>query len=312
MQYRKLAGTDINVSVLCFGAMRSAAQEPGDDAVSRQGEAAFRHALDSGINFIHSSDGYGTWWMLGRVLKDHPKRSGLHHVIKHPGPNTADKGIFDPGVFERQVEDALAALYAERIDILQWIWRSDPLTDELRLPMLANVLDDVMAAFERLRDQGKVGYIMPFPYTVPCGQACLDTKRFDGLIAYFNACETEMYPLFSQLQAQDRSFLAIRPLYAGVLTEERRRTLPADDRLAAPGHAEQLARRGRLIARCGDRIGLSLTDFSIRFALASPVVGSVIVGLNTVEQVDGLIAAADGATIDTELVRDVHTIWADE
>ena len=312
MQYRQLAGTDLDVSVLCFGPMRSAAREPGSDAVSRQGEVAFRHALESGINFIHSSFEYSTWWMLGRVLKDYPARNELHHVIKLPVPNSADNGVFDPGKFRERVEDALAALYTDRIDILQWMWRSDPNADELRLPMLANITDDVMATFEKLRDQGKVGYIMPFPYTVPCGKAIIESDRFDGLIAYYNPCETEMYPLFSQLQAQNRSFLAIRPLYAGVLTDERSGALPADDRLAAPENAAMFACRDRLIAAFGDRVGDSITNFAIRFALASAVVGSVIVGLNTIEQVDGLIAAAADAEIDTALVEDVHALWKNE
>ena len=35
MQCPQLAGTDLDVSVLCFGPMRSAAWEPGDDTLSR-------------------------------------------------------------------------------------------------------------------------------------------------------------------------------------------------------------------------------------------------------------------------------------
>ena len=87
MKYRKLGGTDLEVSVICFGPMRAAAQEAGGDEKSRAGERALRCALDAGVNFIHSSYEYGTRWMLRRVLKDHPLRHKLRHVIKAPVPD---------------------------------------------------------------------------------------------------------------------------------------------------------------------------------------------------------------------------------
>ncbi len=90
MKYRRLGGTDLDVSVVCLGPMRAAAKEPGDDEKSRLGELALRQALDAGVNFLHSSYEYGTRWMMSRVLKDHPKRGELHHVIKVPVPAFQD------------------------------------------------------------------------------------------------------------------------------------------------------------------------------------------------------------------------------
>ena len=106
MKYRRLGGTDLDVSVICLGPMRAAAKEPGNDEKSRLGEAALRAALDAGVNFIHSSYEYGTRWMMNRVLADHPKRSELHHVIKLPVPDFADGDRFDAGKFRLRVEEA--------------------------------------------------------------------------------------------------------------------------------------------------------------------------------------------------------------
>ena len=72
MKYRTLGGTDLKVSVICLGPMRAAAREPGNDEKSQAGERALRDALDAGVNFLHSSYEYGTRWMMGRALKDHP------------------------------------------------------------------------------------------------------------------------------------------------------------------------------------------------------------------------------------------------
>ena len=47
-------------------------------------------------------------------------------------------------------------------------------------------------AFETLRDEGKVGYLRTFPYTVACGQAAIENGRLTGLIAYYILAEMEM------------------------------------------------------------------------------------------------------------------------
>ena len=46
--------------------------------------------------------------------------------------------------------------------------------------------------------------------------------------------------------------------------------------------------------------------------VTAPCRGSVIVGLNTIEQVDGLVAAAADAETDSALVEDVHALWENE
>ena len=77
MQRRRSGSTDLEVSEICFGPMRFASREPGNDELSKTGQRALARALERGVNFIHSCQGYGTRWALGKVLKDHPKRKEL-------------------------------------------------------------------------------------------------------------------------------------------------------------------------------------------------------------------------------------------
>ena len=110
MDQRRLVGTDLDVSVVCFGPMRAATKEPGDDPRSQAGARALRVALDCGINFVHSSYEHGVRRMMTQVLRDDPKRHDIHHVIKVPVPDWEDGGRFDAGKMGRRVEEALGEL----------------------------------------------------------------------------------------------------------------------------------------------------------------------------------------------------------
>ena len=156
---------------------------------------------------------------------------------------------------------------------------------------MESVDEPLKETFETLREEGKVGYLTSFPYTPGFAQAALATGTFSGVVAYYNVIEMEMARFFPALQRSGGGFLCIRPLLAGLLTERRgnRQALPEDDRMRAPqwdGAYERLA----LLRQ--QMVPAALTRFAIRFALAHPVVASLIIGLNTVAQVDQVIDAA--------------------
>ena len=80
----------------------------------------------------------------------------------------------------------------------------------------------------------------------------------------------------------------------GLLTDPRADSdkLPPGDRMLDESWRPAYARLGLLREELGE-LG-SLTAFAIKFALCHPIVTSLIVGLNTPEQVDELLDAADG------------------
>ena len=127
--------------------------------------------------------------------------------------------------------------------------------------------------------------------------------------------DVELYPLrnrlFGELERRGMGFMAIRPLYQGILTDQRadRNSLPEGDRFAAPGYADDFARRKKVAEAFREQIGESMTGFAIRFALAAPVVASVVVGLNTPEQTDGVVAAAEADTPGMETVSRAQELW---
>ena len=90
-------------------------------------------------------------------------------------------------------------------------------------------------------------------------------------------------------------FLCIRPFMGGLLTDERadRSQLPPEDRCLDENWDPAYQRLEVLKAAFGSGVQ-SWTQFAIRFALCHPIVASLIVSLNTPQQVDGVLDAADG------------------
>jgi aryl-alcohol dehydrogenase-like predicted oxidoreductase len=295
MDYRRFGNTDLKVSAICFGPMRFAAKEPGDDPRSLEGQRALAHAIERGVNFIHSSYEYGTRWAMAQVLMDHPKRHELHHIIKVPVPDWEDGGRFEPGKFRMRIEEALKELHAERIAVVQHLQRAKPNTDQVRIDQMAAVHDPLLEIFHAMRDEGKVGYLTTFPYTPGFCRAALAQDVFEGVVAYYNAIEMEMAQFFTRMQAHGQDFICIRPFLAGLLVDKRadREALPAGDPMRDDKWKGGYDRLELLRGMFEGEIG-SLTQFAVKFALTHPIVKSLVVGLNTVEQVDQVLDAADG------------------
>ena len=295
MNYRKFGNTDLEVSEICFGPMRFAAKEEGEDDKSQTGRSALEHAIDRGVNFIHSSYEYKVRWSMSRVLKNHPKRHDLHHIIKVPDPDFDDGGKFDADKFRLRVEEALRDLHTERIDVLQHLQRARPNDDALRIPDIADTNEAMLECFVQLREEGKVGYLTTFPYTAGFAREAMKSDAFSGIVAYYNPIEMEMAEFFPQMETNGQGFFCIRPFMGGLLTDRRadRSQLPEDDRYHDADWDGPYERLEMLKATLGDQI-TSWTVFAIKFSLCHPIVTSLIVGMNSIAQVDGVLDAADG------------------
>ena len=313
MEYRKFGNTDLEVSEICFGPMRFSAKAPSEDLISKTGQRAMEHAIERGINFIHSSYEYNTRWAMSRVLKNHPKRHDLHHIIKVPVPDWDDKGKFNATKFRLRIEEALRDLHTEHIDVLQHLQRDRPNDDDLRIPNIAATHEPLLECFTKLKEEGKVSYLTTFPYTREFADNVMQTGLFNGMVAYYNPIEMEMAEFFSRMEASGQGFFCIRPFMGGLLTDHRasRSQLPADDRFQDDRWDTAYKRLEKLQAALGDVIG-SWTDFAIKFSLCHPTVTSLIVGLNSVDQVDGVIDAANGEYPDRAVFEKALEIFQQE
>ena len=306
MDKRRLAGTDLDVSVICDGPMLMA-QSANDPELSTH-RAAMEAAIERGVNFIHSSYEYGVRWLMHQVLKAHPSRHDLLHVIKVPVPDWDDAG-FDPAKFEARLDEALVDLCTDRIALVQWMWRCRPHEEPARLALLADIREAVTETAERMREKGKLAHMGCFPYFPDSAAMAMQDRSLRALIAYYNPFEVEMAPVIDDLERDGRGFLAIRPLYEGVLTDRfaTHGDVPAGHRLAAPKYEEAFQFR-EMLAQAIPEARQAMTRFSIRFPLMSPHCASVITGLNTPEQVAEICEMAQGVPPDPTTVARVRAL----
>lgn len=324
MDRRPFGNTGMELPEICFGTMRFAEKTPGDDAQTRAGQRALEEALDLGIDFVHSSYEYGTRWSTGQVLARHPHRDRVRHAIKVNVPDWGEPR-FDPAAFRRQIEEALRELRTERIDIVQHLQRGDfdrllgydDRAEPQRVADLDAVLEPLREVAQQLRDEGLIGALTTFPYTVGYAQAAIASGAFDGIVAYFNLLETEMAEVFDLMRAGGMGFIGIRPLMGGLLTDARldRTALPAGDRMLDPGWDrayDQLAdARSVVDPEIGEgRTATSWTSLALKFSLVDPIIASTVVSINTPEQLHEVLAALEGPRPDPALLPRLHAITA--
>lgn len=281
MEYAKLGNTDITVSKLCVGCMSFG--QPGtmhawslDEAASGQ---VIRHALDLGINFFDTANGYSAGTSeeyLGRALK---KMTARDKVV------IASKVYFNEGrlsraAIAREIEGTLKRLGTDYLD-LYIIHRFDYDTP----------IEETMEALDCLVKTGKVralGASAMYGYQFHnMQQAAKDHgwTQFSAMENHYNLLyredEREMIPICRQMNV---SLIPYSPLAAGHLT---RRTWNSDslrsktDRVAMGKYdrteAQDIAIVER-VAELADKYGCKMSQIAIAWqwmkGVTAPIIGA--------------------------------------
>ena len=259
MHRRALGASGVTLSPIAFGSMRL---EVGAFPDAHWLEL-FHLLADEGITAFHSSHEYESYPRFCRLIRqlrrDRPSAE-LQHIVKLACPSF-DEPAFDRNQFRSAIEKALSALGTERIDVVQWLVRQAPNSDERRLPVLLECLEQVRVEWDRLRGDGKIGALVSFPYTVRFADEILRLDLGDGLASYLNPAETEYAERLDDLLDRKLGFLAIRPMFAGKLFEQASGPTSLAQLGIAPDERAQ---------------------FCLSFPLLHPAVTTVIVSMSTI------------------------------
>jgi aryl-alcohol dehydrogenase-like predicted oxidoreductase len=305
MQLRVFGRTGMQLSVLGFGCGAVGGLMVRGDPADQQRTIA--RAIAAGVNYFDTAVQYGNGESeknLGRILQN----------LKPANVAVGTKVRLPPGEFGRiadavtmSLEGSLARLRLERVDILHL---HNPITEKGGEAALSvrQVLDEVVPAFERLRQQGKIRFLgMTAVGDTAALHQVIDVGAFDGAQVVYNMLNPSAaeelpanYPaqdygrLFDHTQAAGVGVVGIR-VAGGALSGSADRhpiASPAPEPIgSAISYDADIDRARRLLPLLKEGFASSLTEAATRFALSHPAMGTILVGMATPQQFEDALAA---------------------
>ena len=308
MQFRGFGRTGMQLSVLGFGCGAvGGIMVRGGHADQ---ERTVARAIAAGINYFDTAVQYGDGESernLGRVLQSlKPANVFVGTKVRLP---QSDVGRIDEAIIT-SLEGSLARLRLERVDILHL---HNAITADGGGPALSvrQVLDEVVPAFERLRQQGKIRFLglTAVGDTTALNQV-IDAGAFDSAQVVYNmlnpsAAEAlpKSYPaqdyrrLFDHTKAAGTGVVGIRVLAGGALSGSAERhpiASPAPEPIgSAMSYDADIDRARRLLPLVKEGFADSLTEAATRFAISHPAMGTILVGMATPQEFEDALAAVE-------------------
>ena len=307
MDYRHLGRTGLLVSPLCLGTMNFGPQTSEPDSFT-----IMDHALDAGINFFDTANGYGnseTEQIIGRwFARGGGRREKVVLATKVYG-NVAGEWPNDSKLSARHIRDACEAslrrLQTDHIDLYQMhhVDRATP-------------WDEIWQAMDLLVAQGKVIYVGSSNFAGWHIVAANEAAQRSGSLGLVS--EQSLYNLNTRMielevipacESYGVGILPWSPLGSGLLggsvgktTEGRRST--DGMKMAAEWLHDKLEAWEKLCAELGEQPA----DVAIAWLLSNPVVTAPIIGPRTIDQFEGALRSL-AVEVDTDLLARLDKIF---
>jgi len=312
MKYTTLGRTGVTVSRLCLGCMSygSSTWRPwildGDEAA----RPFFRKAVEAGINFFDTADGYSlgvSEEITGRMLKEFARREEIVLATKVFFP--MGTGLNMKGLSRKHVvqacEASLSRLGVGTIDLYQ-LHRFDPATP----------LEETLGAMDLLVRQGKVRYVgassgPAWKVMKALGLAALHGfPRFVSMQNHYNLIyreeEREMLPLCA---SEGLAIIPWSPLARGLLagTRPAPNDRTATTRAASDDYAWKLYDHPadgevmEAVRKVAAARGAEMAEVALAWLLSKPAVTAPIVGATKLPHLETAIRALDVSLTEDEI-----------
>ncbi|MBN8830582.1 MAG: aldo/keto reductase [Sphingomonadales bacterium] len=304
MELRTLGGTGMRVSPLCLGTMMFGAigNRDHDECVR-----TIHRALDAGINFIDTADGYSrgeSEEIIGKAIRG-ARRDRLIIATKFYATMGDDPNMRGASRrwMVRAVEDSLRRLGTDHIDLYQ-LHRWDDDTD----------LEETLFTLTNLVREGKIREFgcSSFPADRIVESHWIAEKR--GTQRF--RCNQPAYSIFNReierfilpaCQRYGMGTISFSPLDGGYLSGRYRtpEDLTGENRFAYFGrltgrafdpHAEAIRRKLDLVVeltKIAEELGVTLAQMAVAFVIQHPGVTAAIIGPRTLDHLESLLPAVD-------------------
>lgn len=333
MDYRKLAHTELDVSLICLGTMTW-----GEQNSEAEAHEQMDYAVSQGINFFDAAEMYPvppkaetqgrTEQYIGTWFKKTGRRKDIVMATKVTGPGTAylrGGSRLDRKSVISACEDNLKRLQTDYIDLYQIHWPERPANYFGKLGYehtrtASTPIEETLGALDELVKQGKVRHVG------------VSNETPWGLSEYLRASREHKLTRIASIQNPynllNRSFeiglaefahrenlalLAYSPMAFGVLSGKYLGgARPADGRITlfqrfSRYTNDQAETATAAYAGVAQKHGLDLSQMALAFVNTRPFVTSTIIGATTMAQLKSNIAS-HALTLSKDVLDDLEKI----
>jgi aryl-alcohol dehydrogenase-like predicted oxidoreductase len=337
MKYRKLANTDLDVSIICLGTMTY-----GEQNTESEAHEQLDYAIASGINLIDTAEMYAippkeetqglTEKIIGTWLTKRKDREKIYIATKVAGPGMEylrDGSRLSKKHIFQAVDDSLKRLQTDYIDLYQVHWPERKSNYFGRLGYeysddMGVSIEETLEAMTYLVKSGRVRYIgisNETPWGTNRYLNIAKEKSMERIVTIQNP-----YSLLNRIyevglaeisQHENVGLLAYSPLGFGQLTGKYINKTEKNSRLGLFGDwftrysNEECLKAVEKYLKIADKYNLSLTHLALAFVNTRPFVTSNIIGATTMEQ---LIENIDSVNIEiTEtMLEDINQVHSSQ
>ncbi|CAA0807402.1 L-galactose dehydrogenase [Striga hermonthica] len=281
LELRPLGNTNLKVSCVGFGAsplgnVFGLVHE--SDAI-----AAVRRAFSLGVNFFDTSPYYGgtlSETMLGKALKalGVPR---TEYIVSTKCGRYVEGFDFSAERVTRSIDESLERLQLDYVDILQ--------CHDIEFGSLDQIVTETLPALVKLKESGKVKFIGITGLPLEVFSYVLDRVppgTVDVILSYchYSINDSTLEDLLPYLQSKSVGIISASPLAMGLLTESG----PPEWHPASP----ELKAACRAAAAHCKKKAKNISKLAMQYSLSNKGISTILVGMNSVKQVDENIEAA--------------------
>lgn len=289
MEKRKLGNTGLEVTVVGFGAMTiGGAFGPVNDDEST---AALHAAIDSGMNFIDTSNAYGegrSELLIGAFLKTRADRDDILIISKGGNNMVTRKRNFEASYIAQCLDESLQRLGREAIDLYLL---HNPSVDNMQAL-------DSYAVLDKAKADGKIRHWGVSVNTVEECAFAAAQNRPSAMQMEYNVMNQSAAGAFAAAQAAGLGVISRVPLGRGFLSGriDQSKQFTDDDtrkRSLTPENIRKFQVHLDKVKGLATELGVSPAELAVRFCVSNPSVSCVIPGVRTAEQAKQNAASAE-------------------
>ncbi|MEM9419457.1 MAG: aldo/keto reductase [Planctomycetota bacterium] len=300
MEYRKLGNTDMNVSILSYGA--SSLGSVFRDINEARGIEAVHVSVERGINFIDCSPYYGVTkaeTVLGKALET-LDRDKFYLATK---VGQYDHGVFDFSAkrVKKSVHESLERCRVDVIDLIQ--------CHDIEFADVDQIVNETLPALHELKAEGLVRYVGITGLPLKVLRETINRSEpgmIDTILSFSRYCLNDhaLAEMFDLCESRGIGVINSAPTSMGLLTPRGCPDWhPASVQLAR--HCE------KVIKECQDK-GWDITQIAMQFSCREPRIASTLVGSanpdNMIANIEAVEAPYDAEKVDAvlEMLKPVH------